>query len=87
MSRHLHHYILVREVAERLVQPHDMLCGLDVTTEHDGGVTVTITVPPSLGATELAQELTYLAGLGNVRAFAHQYGIAPEKIEALLPKG
>jgi len=80
-------YLLLREVAERLADQPDLGCALAADLVRDT-LTVVLTVPAegNLAVVELAQELAYLSGVGTVRAFAAQYGIAAADLEPLITR-
>jgi hypothetical protein len=78
-------FVLLLEVADALMQAPGHTCSLTVESGRDD-LYVMVAIPlTALNAVEAAQRLYYLAGLGQVRAFATQYGIDAGKLEALLP--
>ena len=83
------------EVAALLLRNGALRCAMVVEVE-DEAASITLTLsrattletsgPYDLGLLDLLHDAQYLAGLGQVRAFAGLYGIDPAALEALLPK-
>lgn len=84
--------VLLKEVGDILNGHGDKRCALQVHEER-GCFVVTMSVPchvhetiqDELDALELFNQMRYLSGLCQVRAFAAEYGIDREKLDALLP--
>lgn len=82
---------LLAEVTNVLLQHGSLHCAPAVE-EEDGLVTLTVTLHPvdvgeALEGLAVMNELNYLGGLAQVRAFADSYGIDAAKLEALIQKG
>lgn len=78
-------FVLLQEVADVLSDHAMTRCSL-ATEFEDDAVRIQIAVPRDAGldVTELGHALAYLAGLGQVRAFATHYGIPPAELNRLL---
>lgn len=81
---------LLGEVAAVLAAHGRLKCTPSVK-EDDGLFTVSVTLHPptpdeAMEGLEVFNELSYLAGLAQVRLFATDYGIDAAALEALLPK-
>jgi hypothetical protein len=84
--------VLLKELTEILAAHGDRRCGVQVQETDDFHFDVTIRVPcpgqdtaeAELDVLELYHRLRFLAGLGQVRAFASEYGIHSKKLEAAL---
>ena len=85
--------LALAEVAAVLAQHGGLICQPTVE-EEDGQIVLTVTVHPqgqatihdALCAVELLNALQYLRDMATLRALAARYDIAPEQLEALLPK-
>lgn len=79
-------FVLLGEVAAVLAE-HEVTRGAVQVefTDHALRLTITVAQDAGLDVTELGHALAYLAGLGQVRAFATHYGMDAEALERLLP--
>jgi len=79
-------FVTLGEVSE-ILSEHDATRGsVQVEfTDHSLRLTLTVAQDAGLDVTELGHALAYLAGLGQVRAFATHYGMDAEALERLLP--
>lgn len=76
--------MLVGELADVLCGYRDVRCSPEVECE-DGVVTLRVSFPvPTLENVNLFHELRHATDVHQMRAIGDRYGIAPEKIEALL---
>ena len=80
-------FVRLDELASALLVYADVRAAMEVEFK-DGELHVALRIPreQGLGITELGHQLAYLAGIGQVRAFAMHYGINPEALERLLLK-
>ena len=78
------------EVGSILSRFGDLRCVPTVDRDDDGTTTITIVIPSlpehdGLRAYELAQDVAYLIGLAQTRAFFTRYGLDPAALDAMLP--
>jgi hypothetical protein len=86
--------VLLREIADIIAAHPAITCAVQVDEHHhDGRFTFTVSIncngrsmQEDLDVLEIFNALRYLAGVGQIRAFASEYGIPAADLEAVLDR-